>query len=200
MEAMKSRFSSLVNKISLESPQEILPVFVWALLMFSPKIPPHQHPLPQIHQQILLAGLALGELNLALTHALVMYFYVNPVLYVPNFHPVRVVRGWVLLRLVTTLLIEEGREKRVTGRGGKTAPYDDLDPRIVISGLWQEVKEGVQRSHGSDSIFAAEVREWGAQNGSAGIAPTITAQDREREWTKLRKLADERQKEVLAGC
>lgn len=107
----------------------------------------------------------------------------------------------MLVRLVTALLIEAEREKLATGKAGTmTAPYDDLDPRIVIGGLWQEVNESVQRSHGSDSIFAAEVREWGEQSGSAIIAPTITTQDREREWTKLRKLADESQRDAMAGC
>lgn len=198
-EAMESKFYSLVNKASLDMPQT-LEVLVQTLLAFSPNIPPHKHPLPQIHRQILLAGLALGELHLALTHALVIYFYVDPVLYA-TFHPVRVVQGWVLVRLVTALMIEGEREKLATGKAGTmTAPYDDLDPRIVIGGLWQEVNENVQRSHGSDGIFAAEVREWGEQSGSAIIAPTITTQDREREWTKLRKLADESQRDAMAGC
>lgn len=107
----------------------------------------------------------------------------------------------MLLRLVTTLLIEGERYKRATGTPGTmSAPYSDLDPRIVISGLWQEVHEGVQKSHGSNSIFAAEVWEWGVQSGSVNVAPTVSAKDREREWSKLRKLADESQRDATAGC
>lgn len=201
MEAMKSECYSLVNKAILDPPQKALPVLVRALMKFSPNTRPHQHPLPQIRQQILLAGLFLGELHLALTNALVIYFYVDPVLYGPTFHPVRVVRGWVLVRLLSTLLIEGEMEQKATGRAGTmSAPYGHLDPCVVIGGLWQEVNEGVQRSHGSDSSFAAEVREWGLHNGPATIAPNIRAQDREREWAKLRKLADESQRDAIAGC
>lgn len=198
---MKTECYSIVNKISFDPPEKMLPVLVRALLTFSPSTPPHQHPLPQIHQQILLAGLYLGQLHLALTHALVIYFYVSPVLYAPTCHPVRVVQGWVLVQLLTTMLIEREREKGATGRvGAMSAPYGDLDPRIVIGGLWEEVNERVQRSHGSNSIFAADVWNWGVQNGCADAAQTITAQDREREWIKLRRLADESQRDAMAGC
>lgn len=107
----------------------------------------------------------------------------------------------MLVQLLTTMLIEREREKGATGMvGAMSAPYGDLDPRIVIGGLWEEVNERVQRSHGSNSIFAADVWNWGVQNGCADAAQTITAQDREREWIKLRRLADESQRDAMAGC
>lgn len=199
-ESLKLKSFNQSAKMTFDPPEEMLPILVQTMLAFSPLQPPYKYPLPQVHQQIILAGICMGQLHLAITHALVMYFYVDPVLYPMTFHPVRVIHGWVLVRLLTTLLVEGERERQATGKVlGMCAHYSDLNAPVVVGGLWQDVDKGVQRSHGSDSVFAAEVRQWGEQHGCAVVASTIAAKERQREWAKLRKLADESQKDATEG-
>ncbi|MCJ1469277.1 hypothetical protein MMC07_007910 [Pseudocyphellaria aurata] len=199
-ESLKLKLFDQSAKMTFDPPDEMLPILIETMLAFSPLQPPYEYPLPKVHQQIILAGICMGQLHLAITHALVMYFYVDPVLYPMNFHPVRVVHEWVLVQLLSALLAKGEKERQATGKmGGMCERYSDLNAPVVVSSLWQDVDQGVKRSHGSDSVFAAQVRQWGEQHGCATVASAITAKEREREWAKLRKLADESQKDATDG-
>ena len=69
----------------------------------------------------------------------------------------------------------------------------EIDWAIVGYGLLQEVRDGVGRSHGEDNIFAKEVEEMHAQGilNQAKNLRVAGMEVLEKEWTKLRAIADE---------
>lgn len=96
----------------------------------------------------------------------------------------RVVRKWVLLRLVAQIagLVAESDES-VTA----LAKYG-LDWRVVAQGLWREVSDGVPSSHGTEGPFAEEVREFGA---AIGVDERVIDMEAvEMAWAKMRRIAD----------
>lgn len=64
-----------------------------------------------------------------------------------------------------------------------------VDWAIVVWGLWREVSEDVVKSHGSDSTFALEVQAFG--KGSELFGMQLQQGEKEREWARLRALAEE---------
>ena len=64
-----------------------------------------------------------------------------------------------------------------------------VDWPVVIGGLWREVSEDVVKSHGSNTTFAAEVQAFGKGSGLFGM--DLPEGKKEREWSRLRALAEE---------
>lgn len=133
-----------------------------------------------------------------MAHALKGFFYVDPVVYVQEWHPVRVVHGWVLVRvvgLVAALLSEEGEE----GKGGrdnvKGLEKYGIEWGVVLWGLLRRVKAVVGRSHGEESSFArmvgGRVEEVRGDMRMGGVDVGMVEAGMEREWAKLRRVADE---------
>lgn len=72
--------------------------------------------------------------------------------------------------------------------GNLTIAGENINPAIVIAGLWNEAHSRVARSHGDDSSFAEAIRVWGMQNG--GLGGRFPDKDIKREWGKLRAVAE----------
>ena len=149
------------------------------------RYPPHRQPNPSILHTAFLNAVATQSWGIALSYALRAYFFIDPVQHRLSWHPVRVVRKWVLLRLVAQIagLVSEG--------DGSIMDLEKfgIDWQIVAMGLFQEVSDGAPHSHGSHSPFTAEVRAFGENAGMGG-------EKREggffaEEWAKLRKVADD---------
>ena len=150
------------------------------------QFPPHQQPNPSIIHTAFLNAIATQSWAIALRHALKAYFFVDPLHNPLSWHPVRVVRKWVLLRLVTQItgLLSEGDSSV------KCLEKFNINWRTVATGLFEEVLDGVPRSHGSDSPFIAEVKGFGED---ANIGSEKTDKDLlEEEWAKLRQVANDR--------
>lgn len=64
-----------------------------------------------------------------------------------------------------------------------------IDWAVVVWCLWREVSEDVIKSHGADSTFALEVKAFG--RGSALFEMLVPPGEKEREWVRLRGLAEE---------
>lgn len=97
----------------------------------------------------------------------------------------RVVRKWVLLRLVTQIAgFESAGDSSV-----KSLEKVEMDWHIVAFGILREVLDGVILSHGDSSPFTTEVRALGQAIGWTGHEK-IGEESVEKEWGKLRKLAD----------
>lgn len=64
-----------------------------------------------------------------------------------------------------------------------------VDWAVVVWGLWREVSEDVIKSHGANSTFALEVQAFG--KGSDLFEMMIPPGEKEREWSRLRALAEE---------
>ena len=146
--------------------------------------PPHQQPNSSILHAAFLNAIATQSWTAALSFALKAYFFVDPFHHRLSWHPVRVVRKWVLLRLATQIagLVSEGN---VSVKGLEKF---GIDWQVVAMGFLQEVFDGASHSHGSDSPFTAEVKAFGE---CAGLRKDKWKQGLlEKEWAKLRKVAD----------
>ena len=147
--------------------------------------PLHQQPNPFILHTAFLNAIATQSWAIALRYALKAYFFIDPLHHRLSWHPVRVVRKWVLLRLVTQItgLVSEG-DSSVKG-----LEQFNINWRTLATGLFREVLDGVSHSHGSDSLFAAEVKGFGE-----GLNMEWEKSDKDlleqEEWAKLRRVAD----------
>lgn len=154
-------------------------------LGFLVQYPPHRQPNPSILHTAFLNAVATQSWATALSYALKAYFFIDPLHYRLSWHPVRVIRKWVLLRLVTQIagLVSEGVNSI------KGLENFGINWQIVAMGLFQEVSEGAPFSHGSDSTFTTEVRAFGEDAGMG--REKLERGLLEEEWAKLRKVADD---------
>ena len=154
-----------------------------ALELFTNYAPCHQ-PYASIHHNAFLNAVARQEWPLALQYALQAYFDIDPINYRMSWHPVRVVRKWVLLRLVVQIvtLMQEGDKSL------KSLDQFNIDWPIVVEGLWKEISNGVRLSHGVDNALTEEVRLMGKGIG-IGVNE-IGEENLKRQWMKLRKIGD----------
>ena len=149
------------------------------------RYPIHRQPNPSILHTAFLNAIATRSWAVALGYALKAYFFIDPLHHRLSWHPVRVVRKWVLLRLVTQiagLVSEEDGSVKGLERFG-------IDWQIVAMGLFQEVSDGLPHSHGSSSPLTAEARAFGEGAGMGN--GKREAGCFEVEWAKLRKVADD---------
>ncbi|MCJ1397373.1 hypothetical protein MMC11_000566 [Xylographa trunciseda] len=186
---------SLNPTILRQGPSARLQPLQAALALFKPhkSYPPYRQPLAALRAELVLVLLAARQWVPALVHSLLTYFHIDPFLFPEAVHPVRVVHKWVLLKLVLQVAAvgQEGDEgvRALERKWG-------LEWGVVVWGLLKEVEGSVGGSHGAESRFAAEVRREGerfrvdARGGPYGEKGP-GRKDVEREWGKLRKVADE---------
>ena len=105
--------------------------------------------------------------------ALRAYYDIEPVHYPLEWHPVRVVRKWVLLKLLGSLILDV-HEGHPSVQGLREA---SVEWAIIGAELWTEIMKGVKLSHGEDCSLAQKVRLLGHESNF----PEIMA-DRERKW------------------
>ena len=147
------------------------------------RYPTHRQPYANIQQKAFLNALTRQDWLGALKFALEAYLYIEPVHYPSSWHPVRVVKTWVLLKLIMNIAA-------LTHKGDDCVRAIDrleIDWDIVIVGLWNEVRDGVEMSHGEANPLAEGVKAAG-QEMELGAAD-INIKTKEREWGKIRDLA-----------
>ena len=182
-DAIKTRVVELQAEASTLSPDRAAALLESALGLLG-QYPPHRQPNPSILHTAFLNALATQSWAIALSYALKAYFFIDPLHHRLSWHPVRVVRKWVLLRLVTRIagLVSEG-DGSIKG-----LEKFGINWQIVAMGLFQEVTDGVSHSHGSSSPFTTEVKAFGKD---AGMGREKCERDFLEEWAKLRKVADD---------
>ena len=183
-DATEARAVALLMEASTLSPDRAAALLKSALGLLG-QYPPHRQPNPSILHTAFLNALATQSWAIALQYALKAYFFVDPLHHRLSWHPVRVVRKWVLLRLVTQIagLVSEGNGSM------KRLEAFDINWQNVAMGLFQELSEGAFLSHGSNSPFTAEVKAFG---DGAGMRREKRESDLlKKEWAKLRKVADD---------
>ncbi|KAF6220177.1 hypothetical protein HO133_003308 [Letharia lupina] len=165
-------------------PQDRAAALLKSALGFLGHYPPHRQPSPSILHTAFLNAIATQSWAIALSYALKAYFLIDPLHYRSSWHPVRVVRKWVLLRLVTQIagIVSEG-DGSIKG-----LEKFGINWQIVAVGLFHEISDGAPHSHGSNSPFTAEVKAFGegAGMGRGKCEKALL----EEEWAKLRKVAD----------
>ena len=127
----------------------------------------------------------LQDWSLALAHALKAYFYIDPIHWPQTWHPLRVVRKWVLFRLVSQIAYLQS-----AGEAEALEKYN-VNWAIVGWGLLKEVRDSVSRSHGDENKFAVEVKEMYEQDMWREVSKGVDMEMMESEWGKLRNIADE---------
>ncbi|KAL6720726.1 hypothetical protein ACLMJK_002651 [Lecanora helva] len=184
-EATSVRAIELQNEAATKPPNEATALLKTSLSLFKP-YPPYQQPHPTILHTAFLNAITVSNYPLALSYALRAYFHIDPIRYPLPWHPVRVVRKWVLLRCVVQIaaLISEDGD---VGTKEKLEKFG-IDWQVVAVGLFQEVEEGVGRSHGVGSGFAEEVRGFGEGVGVRG--GSVERGVVEEMWGRLRRVAE----------
>ena len=137
----------------------------------------------------MLVAMTLQNWSHALVHALNAYFYIDPVHYPQSWHPLRIVRKWVLFRLVSQVAYLQS-----AGEAKALEKYS-IDWAIVGWGLLTEVRDGVDKSHGDENLFAKEVKQMYQQDMWVELSKSAGKEGVEKEWQKLRMIADEGEQE-----
>ena len=131
-----------------------------ALKLFNPYkdvYPKWRSPWPTINYALMQVYLDLGHWLRAVAHALQLYFYISPVWYPQEWHPLRAVRTFVLLKIGLELGFQtsEGPNKE---HFRQTLNRYDIDWPVVIAALRNEVDATIPIGFGLDSSFAAAVK------------------------------------------
>ena len=187
-------FSLLARARTTPDPAAQLALLEASLALFTPYVdiwPPYRQPWAHLRQETTVACFNCGKWAKGLAHSLKIYFHIDPVHFAQPFHPVRVVHQWVLVRLVLHLaaLSSSGNsELREVDKYG-------IDWGVVLWGLLRQVAGEVDKSHGAESGFAGMVNERLEEVGGSmrvgGVDEGMVEGGREREWVKLRRVADE---------
>ena len=179
---IEARALGLQAEASTTSPDRAAALLSSAL-GFLGQYPPHRQPNPSILHTAFLNAIATHSWANAFRYALKAYFFIDPVHHRLSWHPVRIVRKWVLLRLVTQIagLISEGDSSL------KDLEKFGINWQIVAMGLFEEVSD-VEKSHGTANSFTAEVKGFG--EGAGMGREKSDKKSFVEEWTKLRKVAN----------
>ena len=183
-------------------PQQAYTLLSRALSILDSTIPKralHTYPSPSIRHQMMLTALSLEKWTLALKMAVQGYCEIDPVLFPQEWHPVRVVHAWVLLRLVVQVaetgitLSLPSKAIEYVGRRGDSSGNEDqgIKWHLIIWKFWKEVSDQVPKSHGKESSFAIEVAAFGmgVGEGLKGFEAQIGTEKAkgvmEAEWVKF---------------
>ena len=159
----------------------------------------------RIRHDLFLNALASYDWFAALHHSLKSYFYIDPIHFPsssPNSircHPARLVRKWTLLRQIVTYgsMATEGPDGPFWRHAVSQIEKYALEWSVVIGALFEEVWDGVKVSHGPDNVFTHEVKRFGkglgifGAGGEEGTRLKLKSKDVQKEWNKLRKIADQ---------
>lgn len=182
-ETLSARAVELQNDAANKAPEEAASLLKTALSLFASH-PPCRQPYPTILHTAFLNSIATQSWPRALSYAVRAYFHIDPVRYPSVWHPVRVVREWVLLRCIVqiaALVSERNASVEILGTFR-------IDWQVVAIGLAREVQGGVQWSHGLDNPFAGEVRAFVEGLGIKGR--NVDGKVLEEVWQRLRKVAN----------
>ena len=146
--------------------------------------PPHHQPYASLLHSLFLCALGAQDWAHALKVALVTRRCIEPVQYPLPWHPIRVVKSWVLLRLLVHIatLAAESEEALGDLRGL------DVNYILLSRGLWKRVNDDVAKSHGGHSRLAREVKSFGGEIGAEGSK--ADDEGLELEWAKIEKMAE----------
>ena len=120
----------------------------------------------------------------ALGHALKAYFHIEPVLFHPDWHPIRVVRKWVLLRIVIEVVYQAENDTQVRSKLDK---YQIEWPAVALR-LLKEIMDAEEKGFGQESKFAAEVKRFQQNEIPQGAYGGMEMED---QSSTLRRMADE---------
>ena len=178
------RAVELQNEASTVSPVEGLGKLKKALsLLRKQGYSTSRQPYPALLHSCFLTAVACEDWVFALITAVQSHLHVEPMQYLSSWHPIRVVRQWVLLRLVVHIAsLEAAHDGSI-----KALETFYVNWMLISKGLWQDVSEGVMKSHGVGK-FSQQIAVFGEEMGIAG--PKVNDEELVGEFRKLEKLAE----------
>ncbi|KAF2459711.1 hypothetical protein BDY21DRAFT_377338 [Lineolata rhizophorae] len=124
-----------------------------------------RQPVPAAEQEMVTREIGRGAFGAALVRAVRLFWRVEPVLHAGcEFHPVRVVGGWRVVKLAVYLAGEEGGGDEVARFEGK-----GVDFGVLAAGVLEWVVRMCGRSHGEGSRFAVRVGEKAVEMCGGGV-------------------------------
>ncbi|KAL8795552.1 MAG: hypothetical protein Q9195_001973 [Heterodermia aff. obscurata] len=178
---------------------EFLTHAVSILESLPPQRPSHVYPYPDVLHEMKHAAIGSQDWALALKYAFRFYHDIDPVQYPLSWHPVRVVHGWVMLRIMTQCATWDIFNE--AGGGARIVEW-----HYVFRKLWKEVMEAVGKSHGDDSALVKEMNfvfpaivniAYPSENRSGWKGP-FREGVAEEKWAALRKWLDSKESGEVA--
>ncbi|KAL8791041.1 MAG: hypothetical protein Q9213_000248 [Squamulea squamosa] len=115
-----------------------------------------RHPWPLIRDELRLLHWSLDNWSIATVHALKEYFFIEPVLYPVPWHPIRIQRLFLLLKLIYELQYQVFASDDNEVEGDLKGYY--INWLSVNKGLEQEIQTAIPKAFGTDSSFAEEYK------------------------------------------
>ncbi|KAI4259679.1 MAG: hypothetical protein LQ352_000612 [Teloschistes flavicans] len=181
------RVSSLAEEAPLEKRSDLLKQ---AAALFQPHEdtwPLWRYPRSLVNYYQELISIDLGHWLSALGYALKAYLYIEPMQYRLSWHPVRIVRTFVLLKIIVEAGYQSNEGPDSHLYQGALQQFGSNWP-LIIAALAGEVDAAVPQGFGMESSFAAEFRSF-RENVSQHPKPGKEAWQKER--VKLMDLATE---------
>ncbi|KAL8992309.1 MAG: hypothetical protein Q9169_007201 [Polycauliona sp. 2 TL-2023] len=144
------------------SPKEKYSLLNQAMSLFAPykdSYPAWRHPWPSIRNDMGLLQWNLDHWSTATLHALKSYFFIDPILYPTTWHPIRIQRVLVLLKLIRELQYQIHASPDDNGDQveGELKEYNIIW-LAVNKGLASEIEAAIPKAFGVESSFAEEYR------------------------------------------
>ncbi|KAI9843733.1 MAG: hypothetical protein M1838_002496 [Thelocarpon superellum] len=160
----------------------------------SPNWPVSRQPWPTVRLELSTAHVVAHQWIQGLARLLEVYFYTDPLLYPLPWHPMRVIHKWALARLMIFVAqASEAEPEEVKGLEKYRLEYG-----LVVWALLKEVEENVDKSHGTNTLFALQVKRKLEQvkvdmesSQEYRTRQLLSPEAMEVEWAKLRRIASE---------
>ncbi|KAL8813716.1 MAG: hypothetical protein Q9200_000053 [Gallowayella weberi] len=188
LEAEGKRLEELAEAVSPTEKAKLLDQAMNLFVSFKNIYPLWRYPWPSIRNELSMVQWRIGQLSLAICHALKSYFFIDPVVYPGLWHPIRTVRTFTLLKMLYELQYQmfrsaDGGDQVEGGLKGYS-----IDWLSVNKGLEHEIEDAMPKCFGTESSFAEEYNRLPKLGSQEKYGRTI---DWTKERAKLRKAANE---------
>ena len=159
LEEEGERLHSLAGDATLTEKDKLLKQAMSLFGSHKDTYPVWRHPWPAIRDDIRLLQWNLNHWSTATLHGLKSYFFIDPILYPVPWHPIRIQRVLVLLKLIQELQCQMYASPENNGDQieGELKKYDIMW-LTVNKGLAEEIETAIPKAFGLESGFAEEYK------------------------------------------
>ena len=164
----------------LAPPESVTKLKIAIRLLEEEEYPRTQQPYPALYHALFLSAVASREWVIALICAMQLHTDIEPALHPETWHPVRIVRVWVFLRM----LVHMAALLHDSNPSVERLKQADIDFRAIASAAYTDIRSQIGRSHGLGSRFEKEVIAFGESVGLASLEVDDTA----NQWEVFAKV------------
>ncbi|KAL8768687.1 MAG: hypothetical protein Q9209_005105 [Squamulea sp. 1 TL-2023] len=186
IEAEGERLQASVENATSVEKLKLLDQAMSLFVSYKDIFPIWRYPWPSIRDELRLLHWSLDNWSIATVHALKEYFFIEPVLYPVPWHPIRIQRLFVLLKLIYELQYQVFASDDNEVEGDLKSYY--INWLSVNKGLEQEIEAAIPKAFGTDSSFAEEYKRLPKSEPPEHYGLRM---DWPGERAKLRKAAEE---------